>query len=145
MSRIAPKPGPIAKPGKKRRKYPHRSEPHLKCIRQLPCVLTSRPAEPAHVSYGDPDRGKPGPSLGKRAADKWTVPLCPELHRLLDKCQHDENERDWWEQFGVDPLQLAEELWACTGDIMSMELRVLAHRPMHRAARHRITTLLKGN
>lgn len=142
MSRILPSHNNLAKPGKRRKSRPGKSEVYLKQIRELPCVLTGTLAEAAHISYGDPARNKPGPSLSKKADDRWAIPLCPELHRLADGCQHDCNEREWWEQWGIDPLVLAEELWAARGDHAWMCVIVAKYRPVDPVICRRIADLL---
>lgn len=142
MSRILPPNKDLAKPGKRRKSHPGKSEKYLKQIRGLPCVLTGAPAEAAHVSYGDPARNKPGPSLSKKADDRWAVPLCPAMHRLANGCQHDCNEREWWEQWGVDPLALAEELWASRDDHAWMCLVVIKHAPTDPEICRKIVDLL---
>lgn len=86
-------------------------EGHLNAIRQLPCILSGRPAESAHISYGDLKHDKPHNAMGIKADDFYTVPLAPELHRLATGSQHDCGEREWWEQFGIDPVEVALRLW----------------------------------
>ena len=89
-----------------------KDEEHLRLIRQCQCLACgAEPAEAAHLKYGDPLRGKPGPSLGKRPADKWVTPLCPNCHRLGKDCQHSGNERFWWEQHRIDPIDTAIKLY----------------------------------
>jgi len=85
---------------------------HLRLIRQCQCLACgAEPAEAAHLKYGDPLRGKPGPSLGKRPHDRWVTPLCPRCHRLGKDCQHNGNERFWWEQHRIDPIDTAIKLY----------------------------------
>lgn len=129
---------------KHKRMKPSRKAPgHLDDIRQLPCLLSGRPAEAAHIRYGDPKHGKPATGIGQKPHDKWTVPLCPELHRLLDGCQHDANERGWWKMFGVDPIEVALKLYGKPR--IEMERIVLAHRPYaHSPAGLQVRAILKG-
>jgi hypothetical protein len=105
-------------PKGKRRLTPKRStkdEAHLRLIRQCPCLACGiEPAEAAHVKYADPMRGKDHPGIGRKSHDMWTVPLCPSCHRNGKNCQHQHNERVWWEQHRIDPLAVAERLYAAS-------------------------------
>jgi hypothetical protein len=49
--------------------------------------------------------------LGRRVSDEFTVPLCRKHHRELHR--HG-NERAWWGNLKVKPLQKARELWDAT-------------------------------
>jgi hypothetical protein len=123
---------------------PSRKAPgHLDDIRKLPCLLSGRPAEAAHIRYADAEYSKPETGMGQKPHDKWTVPLCPELHRLLKGCQHDSAERDWWHQFGIDPCLIALALYGKPR--IEMEKIVIRHRPMsYSPAGKRIAEILKG-
>jgi len=122
------------------------SEPHLRMIRQLPCLLSGRPAEAAHISYGDLEHGKPPNAMGIKADDKYAVPLCPELHRLSNGSQHDCGEREWWEQFDIDPVAVAVRLWNCGRNydalmsIVDQTFNNLSHD-----AQARVLAILKGD
>jgi len=107
---------PFGKDKQLRRRRPPepgvKDEGHLRLIRQCQCLACgAEPAEAAHLKYGDPLRGKPGPSLGKRPHDRWVTPLCPRCHRLGKDCQHNGNERVWWERHGIDPIDAAIKLY----------------------------------
>lgn len=128
---------------KHRKMKPSRKAPgHLDDIRQLPCILSGRPAEAAHIRYGDPKHNKPPTGMGQKPHDKYTVPLAPELHRLLKGCQHDSDERAWWEQFGVDPVEVALALYGTPRIIM--ERTVLRFRPWSPTIKAKIAAILKG-
>jgi hypothetical protein len=102
-----------------------KSEPHLKFVRKLPCLITGKyGVDPAHIRYGDPFYGKPDTGIGQKPHDRWTVPLHREVHIE----QHENNEREWWNEIGIDPLQVASALWANTGDIEAAELTLSAFR-----------------
>lgn len=89
-----------------------RDERHLAFIRSLPCLLSGGPAEAAHVSYKDPDYGKTGRGIGQKEGDNWTVPLSHEHHMR----QHSMGEKQFWNEVGIDPCSIAQQLWECTGD-----------------------------
>jgi hypothetical protein len=70
---------PHAKPKKARRIKPGSSPTYLDLIRQLPCILSGRPAEAAHIRYADAKHGKPETGAARKPDDRWCLPLAPEL------------------------------------------------------------------
>ena len=68
--------------------------------------------EAAHIRYSDSTIGKVNPGVGQKPDDKYTVPLCGDCHRD----QHKMGERDYWKLIGIDPLFVAAQLYAVTGD-----------------------------
>jgi hypothetical protein len=42
--------------------------------------------------------GKELTGKGERPHDRYTVPLCPYHHRIGVDCQHNSNEREWWNE-----------------------------------------------
>lgn len=133
---------PHPKPKHRRMKPSGKSPAYLDLIRALPCVLTGRPAEAAHVRYGDPSRGKPETGMGQKPHDRWALPLCPELHRLHKGCQHDSNEREWWSQWGIDPIDACIRLWMNRETFEIMEEIVDHLRPVFPGAIARLTEVL---
>lgn len=129
-------------PRHRRMKPSGKSPSHLDFIRQLPCLLSGRPAEAAHIRYADPRHGKAETGAGRKPDDRWVVPLAPELHRLCKGCQHDSDERAWWESFGIDPLAVAEELWGKTR--LQMERVITMRQPWDPKIKARIAEILKG-
>ena len=121
------------------------SESHIRMIRQMPCILSGREAEAAHVSYGDLEAGKPGNAMGLKASDDYAVPLCPELHRLNNGSQHHSeiNERDWWAQFGINPIEIAQQLFAVGRNYEAM-LAIVNNIKLTPAARDRVMAILRG-
>jgi hypothetical protein len=118
-------------------------EGHLRMIRQLPCILSGLPAEAAHISYGDLEHDKPHNAMGIRADDKYVLPLAPELHRLAAGSQHNHNEREWWEQFGIDPVQIALRLWR-VGRNHEAQMRIVNEIELSAEARARVEAILRG-
>jgi hypothetical protein len=47
-------------------------------------------------------------ALGRKASDKFAVPLCRIHHRLV---HHVGNEAAWWKYAGIDPAEAARKLW----------------------------------
>lgn len=93
-----------------------RDDRHLKFIRRLPCLVSGRTGQidAAHIRYGDPKFDKPGTPMARKPDDKWTVPLNHMIH-LYD--QHQNNERQWWIDKGIDVLQVATDLYRVSGDL----------------------------
>lgn len=90
---------------------PGDSEPHLKQVRLLPCAVTGAPGpnHPHHLMRAVPVKHrKRGQSVTNE--DRWTIPLCLEVHRQLhdDKRQDDEL---FLIERGVDGRRLAQALW----------------------------------
>jgi len=86
-----------------------KDEKYLDFIRSLPCIVTGRqPVEAAHISYAEPKYGKLGRGKQSKESDCWTVPLCPEEHRI----QSNMNEQAYWRRVGIDPCVVAMALYA---------------------------------
>ena len=47
--------------------------------------------------------------MARKVSDEWTVPVCFLHHRALHAAG---SEKDWWSQHKVDPLAVAQHLWA---------------------------------
>lgn len=97
-------------------KHPRQhNEKHLAFIRSLPCVCCHNDIETqaAHIRFSDAAAGKTNAGVGAKPDDKWTLPLCGPCHTA----QHDMgDEREFWNLAGLDPLKLAEQLFAVSGN-----------------------------
>ncbi|MGH0004484.1 hypothetical protein ACQU0X_30840 [Pseudovibrio ascidiaceicola] len=90
-----------------------KDEGHLAFVRKLPCLITGRyGVDPCHVRYGDPVHRKPKTGKARKPDDCWVVPMIREEH---DK-QHGMSEPLFWKQQGIDPLAVARDLYAVSGD-----------------------------
>src|SRR5262249_28167179 len=91
-----------------------RDKVHLRFVSKQPCVICGRrPSDAHHFRFAQ------HPALGRKVSDQFTVPVCrshhPELHRCGDEAL-------WWERAGIDPVALADKLWAQTHPVRgSME------------------------
>lgn len=117
---------------------------HLDQIRRLPCLLSGGQAEAAHLRFADASYGKEETGLGRKPDDKWCVPLSPILHRLAKNSQHSGNERAFWEQFGVDPLKVAVELWKHKDARITMERVIVAYQPWKPEIKLKIARIMGG-
>ena len=81
-----------------------RSKEHLRFVAQQPCVICGRtPAHAHHIRYAQPRE------LALKVSDEFTVPLCA-IHHSENHATGDE--RRWWHERKIDPLAIAEQLWA---------------------------------
>ena len=80
-----------------------RDKEHLRYVASQPCLLCSAtPSDAHHVRFAQPR------AMGRKVGDDFTVPLCRAHHREL---HHSGNEAAWWHDMGVDPIEIAGELW----------------------------------
>jgi hypothetical protein len=81
-----------------------RSKEHLRYVASQPCLLCGRqPAQAHHLRFAQPR------AMAKKPSDALVVPLCSLHHRAL----HDSgSEQQWWKAHAIDPLPVAEKLWA---------------------------------
>ena len=81
----------------------HRSKEHLRFVAQQPCLVCGRtPSQAHHIRFAQP-RG-----LGIKVSDEFTVPLCA-IHHTMNHAAGDE--RRWWQDQKLDPLNEAAKLW----------------------------------
>jgi hypothetical protein len=81
-----------------------RSKEHLRFVAAKPCIICGRSPSQAHHLRFAQSRG-----LSLKVSDDFTVPLCA-LHHRENHTTGDE--RRWWQERGLDPLQVANELWS---------------------------------
>ena len=87
---------------------PHRvrDKEHLRYVASQPCLMCrATPSDAHHVRFAQPR------AMGRKVGDEFTVPLCRAHHREL---HHSGNEAAWWHDMGIDPLDVAQQLWSET-------------------------------
>ncbi len=88
-----------------------RDKEHLRYVASQPCLLCSAtPSDAHHVRFAQPR------AMGRKVSDEFTVPLCRAHHHELHQSG---NEAAWWHDMGIDPLEIAQQLWhegAARGD-----------------------------
>lgn len=77
------------------------------------------PSEAAHVRFASAASGKAS-GLQKKPDDSYAVPLCSGCHRLDRDAQHNRSEKLFWHALGINPLMVAEKLYAARGDLVAM-------------------------
>jgi hypothetical protein len=110
------------------------SKDHLELVRQLPSCVSgvAGPCDPHHLKSGPAATER---SVGRRATDRWAVPLTRAEHDELERISS-RLEEAWFRERGVsDVVELAAALWANTGDLERMWKVQQAH--MGRARRGR--------
>lgn len=87
---------------------------HLNFIRSLPCLICGNniETEACHVRMSDARIAKPESGLGRKPPDWFTVPMCGRHH----KEQHQQNERTFWDDKGIDPILTSLALYAESGN-----------------------------
>jgi hypothetical protein len=83
-----------------------RNRNHLKFVSTQPCLACGRqPSDAHHVRFAQQR------AMGRKVSDEYTVPLCRVHHRDVHRRG---DERIWWQQLNIDPLQAAQRLWQQT-------------------------------
>ncbi len=81
-----------------------RNKHHLTFVASQPCLVCKRtPCDAHHLKFAQPR------ALGRKVSDEFTVPLCREHHNELHR--HG-NEKAWWGNLGLAPMDRAAEFWA---------------------------------
>jgi hypothetical protein len=84
----------------------YRNRDHLRFVMQQPCLLCGRkPSDAHHIRFVQPR------ALGRKASDEFAVPLCRSHHRAVHRVG---DEKAWWTQAGIDPINVARKLWKHT-------------------------------
>lgn len=94
-----------------------RDKEHLRYVASQPCLLCStKPSDAHHVRFAQPK------ALGRKVSDEWVVPLCRQHHRDLHESG---NEAAWWHDLGIDPIEIARQLWHETSKARARQTRIV--------------------
>lgn len=96
-----------------------KSPQHLKAIRAVQfCAACGKtgPVDAAHIRYAYPRYDALPTGMGRKPDDWRTTPLCRTCHTR----QHSLNEEAFWKELGIDPYQLAGDLWLASPDVLRM-------------------------
>jgi hypothetical protein len=84
----------------------YRNKEHLRFVAKQACLVCGRKhSDPHHLRFMQPR------ALGRKVSDEFVVPLCRIHHRAVHRVG---DERSWWAQAGIDPVQVARKLWTST-------------------------------
>jgi hypothetical protein len=84
----------------------YRNREHLRYVAQQACLVCGRkPSDPHHLGFTQPR------ALGRKVSDEFAVPLCRSHHRAAHRA---DNEQIWWNAAGIDPVEVARQLWQQT-------------------------------
>ena len=87
----------------------HRDKAHLRFVALQPCLLCGRsPSDPHHLRFAQPR------AMGRKNSDEFVVPICRTHHRQNHQVG---DEVAWWKRSGIDPLPVANRLWAISRGI----------------------------
>ncbi|BBC01165.1 MULTISPECIES: ERF family protein [Bradyrhizobium] len=93
----------LARPKEPPRK---RCKAHLLFVGDQPCLVCRQtPSDAHHLKFAQPR------ALGRKVSDEYTVPLCRAHHHELHRYG---NERAWWANLKIEPLQVAQDLWTAS-------------------------------
>ena len=83
-----------------------RSKAHLLFVREQLCLVCQQsPCDAHHLKFAQPK------ALSRKVSDEYTVPLCRAHHQEL---HGQSNERAWWANLKIEPLQVAHDLWSAS-------------------------------
>ena len=81
-----------------------RDKEHLRYVASQPCLLCSSvPSDAHHIRFAQPR------AMARKVGDEFTVPLCRKHH---DELHQYGNEAAWWHDMGIDPIEIAGQLWS---------------------------------
>jgi hypothetical protein len=97
-----------------------RDRDYLRFVTSQPCLVCGRtPSDAHHLKFAEQR------AMGRKVSDKFAVPICRLHHRELHRRG---NERVWWQNQGIDPLDVAATLWARTHAVASAETKIVDDR-----------------
>jgi DNA recombination protein Rad52 len=90
-----------------------RNKEHLRFVSSKSCLICGRsPSHAHHIKFAQPR------AMGRKVSDEWVVPLCYIHHRALHERG---DEKAWWEQNKIDPIEEAERLWEDSHNCLRVE------------------------
>src|SRR5947207_7931300 len=107
---------------------------HQRFIRSLPCLSCGKPA-PSECAY----IGRL-PELGIVPGHRDLVPLCGPATIWQDCCHSRKHYRGavrFWAELGIEPIELASELWRVSGDVAAGRRTVMRAQQTAMAAHQR--------
>lgn len=95
-------------------------DPRVECpaflafVRRHACCACGAPApsQAAHLRMGNLEIGKRPTGIAEKPSDRWATPLCQSCHLDAPDAQHNIGEPAFWRRVGIDPFNLATNLYA---------------------------------
>ena len=95
-------------------------DPRVECpaflafVRRHPCCACGAPprSQAAHIRMGCLEIGKRPTGIAEKPSDRWAVPLCADCHLDAPDAQHNVGEKAFWKRVGINPFELATNLYA---------------------------------
>jgi hypothetical protein len=109
------------------KEFNERDAVYMARLRTLPCIGCGRDhaGEAHHVKLSSGVLGK-SLAMGRRPADRWSLPHCPDCHRSGPRALHKIGEAPYWQLKRINPLLLCVRLYAAKADPDKMRAIVLA-------------------
>src|SRR5947209_7589415 len=107
---------------------------HQAFIRSLPCLACGKPPPSECAQVRMPA------ALGLRPTEHYLLPLCGPATVWQDCCHSRKHYRDavrFWSALGIEPIDLASELWRVSGDVAAGRCLVMHARQAAMASRQR--------
>ena len=96
---------------------PVKRKDYLSWLHELPCLcsgpMCEGPIEAAHISTGNRAWGHLGRAKGRKASDRWAVPMCRGHHAH----QHSMGENAFWNHVWAEPYATALALYGLYSDL----------------------------
>lgn len=91
------------------KRKPAKDAEYLAFLHELPCVVTRRreQIQACHVSFAAPDLGHYGRGKGRKAPDRWALPMTATEHAM----QHSMGESAYWDIVCLNPHLIGLVLW----------------------------------
>jgi hypothetical protein len=109
------------------RKRPGNDAAHLANLRRLACAVpccTGAQIDAHHLKFGP---AKPERSFGRKATDRWALPICRAHHDELE-ARGSRREPEFWAECGLDAPSLCIGLWNAKRDAERMRLVLRDHQ-----------------
>jgi hypothetical protein len=104
----------------------YRNREYLRYVAQQACLICGRkPSDPHHLGFTQPR------ALGRKVSDEFALPLCRGHHRAVHRSR---DERAWWRQASIDPINVARGLWRETRGMEQQQSEQTALPRPHAAA-----------
>lgn len=116
-----------------------RDKQFLAALHHLPCLRcgSRTGVEAAHIrltskEWEERTGVRTGAGGAEKPSDRWCLPLCSRCHRTGPDAEHAIGTRRFYEEWGIDPHEIANDLYAASPNVEAMigvAARVLFFNP----------------